>query len=100
MTQLDRAPYEARRRVIDVSGDGDNNSGRDVATARDEAIAKGVSINGLVILTETLPAGIRTTPTLRAVLPTTIATTSSAATARSSWSRRTSIPSATPSLKS
>jgi Protein of unknown function (DUF1194) len=53
MTQLDRAPYEARRRVIDVSGDGDNNGGRDVAAARDEAIAKGVTINGLVILTET-----------------------------------------------
>src|SRR5271157_2986674 len=52
MTQLNRAPYETRRRVIDVSGDGDNNSGRDVTTARDEAIAKGVTINGLVILTE------------------------------------------------
>ena len=35
------------------SGDGDNNSGRDVTAARDEAIAKGVTINGLVILTET-----------------------------------------------
>ena len=54
MTQLDRAPYEALRRVIDVSGDGDNNSGRDVTTARDEGIAKGVTINGLVILTEPL----------------------------------------------
>jgi len=53
MTQLDRAPYETRRRVIDVSGDGDNNSGRDVTAARDEALAKGVTINGLVILTET-----------------------------------------------
>jgi Protein of unknown function (DUF1194) len=53
MTQLDSAPYEARRRVIDISGDGDNNSGRDVTAARDEAIAKGVTINGLVILTET-----------------------------------------------
>ena len=52
MTQLDRAPYETRRRVIDVSGDGDNNSGRDVTAARDEAIANGVTINGLVILTE------------------------------------------------
>jgi hypothetical protein len=52
MTQLDRAPYETRRRVIDVSGDGDNNSGRDVTAARDEAIAKDVTINGLVILTE------------------------------------------------
>ena len=52
MTQLGRAPYETRRRVIDVSGDGDNNSGRDVTAARDEAIAKDVTINGLVILTE------------------------------------------------
>jgi hypothetical protein len=52
MTQLDVAPYDARRRVIDVSGDGDNNSGRDVTTARNEAIAKGVTINGLVLLTE------------------------------------------------
>ena len=52
MTQLDRAPYETRRRVIDVSGDGDNNSGRDVTAARNEAIANGVTINGLVILTE------------------------------------------------
>jgi hypothetical protein len=52
MTQLDRAPYQTSRRAIDVSGDGDNNSGRDVTAARDEAIAKGVTINGLVILTE------------------------------------------------
>ena len=53
MAQLERAPYQAYRRIIDVSGDGDNNSGRDVTMARDEAIAKGVTINGLVILTET-----------------------------------------------
>jgi hypothetical protein len=53
ITQFDRAPYEAHRRVIDVSGDGDNNAGRDVIAARDAAIAKGVTINGLVILTET-----------------------------------------------
>jgi hypothetical protein len=38
--------------VIDVSGDGDNNSGREPAAARDVAIAKGITINGLVILTE------------------------------------------------
>ena len=49
MTQLDRAPYQTSRRAIDVSGDGDNNSGRDVTAARDEAIAKDVTINGLVI---------------------------------------------------
>ena len=39
--------------MIDVSGDGDNNSGREPAAARDVAIAKGITINGLVILTET-----------------------------------------------
>ena len=52
MTQLDRAPYKGHRRVIDVSGDGDNNSGREPAAARDVAIAKGITINGLVIQTE------------------------------------------------
>jgi hypothetical protein len=62
MTQLDRAPYEGRRRVIDVSGDGDNNSGRDVAAARDEAIAKGITINGLVILTLTRSNSNHTDP--------------------------------------
>jgi hypothetical protein len=53
MAQLARAPFTAPRRTIDVSGDGTNNSGRDVAAARDEAIAKGVVINGLVILSDT-----------------------------------------------
>jgi hypothetical protein len=52
MAQLAQAPFEARRRTIDVSGDGTNNAGRDITTARDEAIAKGVTINGLVILTD------------------------------------------------
>ena len=52
MTQLERAPYESQRRIIDVSGDGTNNSGRDVISARDAALAKGVTINGLVILSE------------------------------------------------
>src|SRR5215469_11820361 len=52
MAQLERAPFDAARRTIDVSGDGTNNSGRDVTSARDEAVAKGVTINGLVILSE------------------------------------------------
>jgi hypothetical protein len=52
MQLLERAPYEAGRRTIDVSGDGTNNSGRDVTLARDEALAKGVTINGLVILSD------------------------------------------------
>jgi len=53
MGQLARAPYESARRTIDVSGDGTNNAGRDVTLARDEAVAQGVTINGLVILSET-----------------------------------------------
>jgi len=50
--QLERSPYEAPRRTIDVSGDGTNNAGREVRLARDEAVAKGIVINGLVILSE------------------------------------------------
>ncbi len=52
VAQLDRAPFEATRRTIDVSGDGTNNAGRDVRLARDETVAKGVVINGLVILSD------------------------------------------------
>lgn len=43
-------PYRATRRVIDISGDGSNNRGRSVNQARDEAVARGVGINGLPIL--------------------------------------------------
>ena len=50
---LDEAPFEATRRVIDVSGDGTNNSGRDVVESRQAALARGITINGIVILTET-----------------------------------------------
>jgi hypothetical protein len=53
MGQLAKAPFEAKRRTIDVSGDGTNNSGRDVREARDAALALGVTINGLVILSDT-----------------------------------------------
>jgi len=53
MGQLARAPYEPARRTIDISGDGTNNAGGDVTVARDKAIAQGVTINGLVILSET-----------------------------------------------
>jgi len=50
MQLLARSPFQSNRRVIDVSGDGTNNSGREVTAARDAAIAQGVTINGLVIL--------------------------------------------------
>jgi hypothetical protein len=52
MGQFDKAPYRAARHTIDVSGDGTNNAGRDVANLRDEAVAKGITINGLVILSD------------------------------------------------
>ncbi len=42
----------AVRRVIDVSGDGTNNSDRPVTDARDEAVANGITINGLAIINE------------------------------------------------
>ncbi len=41
--------FEAPRSVIDISGDGPNNSGRLVTLARQEAIAAGFTINGLPI---------------------------------------------------
>src|SRR5437763_11351868 len=44
------APAAADKRIIDVSGDGTNNSGRPVTEARDQAVASGVTINGLAII--------------------------------------------------
>jgi hypothetical protein len=52
MDQFTHAPFASARRIIDISGDGTNNAGRDVSAARDDALAKGVTINGLVILSE------------------------------------------------
>jgi len=52
MGHLHKSPFQGPRRVIDVSGDGTNNSGRPVTMARDAAVAQGVTINGLVILSE------------------------------------------------
>jgi len=49
--QLERAPFSSGRRVIDISSDGNNNSGRPVTAARDEALDKSITINALVILT-------------------------------------------------
>jgi hypothetical protein len=52
VAQLAAGGIAAPRRVIDVSGDGTNNSGRQVRAARDEATAKGITINGLAIINE------------------------------------------------
>lgn len=38
------------KRVIDISGDGSNNRGRNVTEARDDAVRTGIIINGLPIL--------------------------------------------------
>jgi hypothetical protein len=46
---LQDAPWSAARRVIDISGDGPNNDGLPVEVARDAAVARGVTINGLAI---------------------------------------------------
>jgi hypothetical protein len=50
--QIAKAPFEADRLAIDVSGDGTNNAGRDVQLARDAAVRRGIVINGLAILTD------------------------------------------------
>jgi hypothetical protein len=50
MPLFDEDPYHGIRRVIDISGDGPNNNGSPVTLARDEALAKGIVINGLPIM--------------------------------------------------
>jgi Protein of unknown function (DUF1194) len=47
---FETSALEATRKVIDVSGDGANNQGRPVVQAREEAIARGITINGLPIM--------------------------------------------------
>lgn len=50
MRMFENNGFHGFRRVIDVSGDGTNNSGRPVPEARDEALRQGVTINGLPLL--------------------------------------------------
>lgn len=47
-----RNGFEGTRKVIDISGDGPNNSGGPVTLARDRAAAQGVVINGLPIIND------------------------------------------------
>lgn len=42
--------FRGARRVVDISGDGPNNSGEPVTPARDRAIRAGITINGLPII--------------------------------------------------
>jgi hypothetical protein len=48
--RLNQAPFASADRIIDISGDGDNNAGRSVANARDDAVHLAITINGLVII--------------------------------------------------
>ncbi|MEQ8697429.1 MAG: DUF1194 domain-containing protein [Bauldia litoralis] len=52
MERLKASPHKGERRVIDISGDGPNNSGRPVREARDQAVKAGVTINGLPIVND------------------------------------------------
>ena len=47
---FDASGYDGIRRVIDVSGDGANNSGPLVAEVRDDVVNAGITINGLPIM--------------------------------------------------
>ena len=49
---FDNNGFEGTRRVIDISGDGRNNRGRPAEDARDDAVRKGIVINGLPILND------------------------------------------------
>lgn len=58
--------FEGARKVVDISGDGVNNSGRPVAEAREEALAQGIVLNGLAVL-DRQPAPFATTSGLPAL---------------------------------
>lgn len=49
---FDSNGFAGWRQVIDVSGDGPNNHGRPVESARDAALARGIVINGLPLMTD------------------------------------------------
>ena len=50
VAQFARSGHSSARRTIDVSGDGTNTNGKPPAIARDQALAQGIVINALAIL--------------------------------------------------
>ena len=50
--QFERNGFEGRRKVIDISGDGRTNQGGHPSPIRDQAVARGITVNGLAILNE------------------------------------------------
>src|SRR5215471_21088065 len=55
LRMLEKGPYHAVKRVIDVSGDGANNAGGPVLEARNEVLSKGITINALPIIDDSTP---------------------------------------------
>jgi hypothetical protein len=52
MKRFEASPFRSNRRVIDISGDGRNNNGRDLGEVRREALERGIIINGLPIVND------------------------------------------------
>jgi Protein of unknown function (DUF1194) len=52
---LAESGFAATRRIIDVCGDGNNNAGLPMETARAEALKAGISVNGLAIIHDNPP---------------------------------------------
>lgn len=53
--QLTALPFQADRLVVDVSGDGIENTGGDVLAAREALVLAGATVNGIAILGEQPP---------------------------------------------
>ena len=62
--RFDANNFDGTRRIIDISGDGANNYGKIVSEARDIAVAAGITINGLPILSDPGQSFYPTTPHL------------------------------------
>lgn len=52
IVRFSKNPHKGTRRVVDISGDGRNNSGGPVAPSRAAVLAKGITINGLPIIND------------------------------------------------
>ncbi|MBR0858544.1 DUF1194 domain-containing protein [Bradyrhizobium liaoningense] len=57
MPLFEQNPYRGSRQIIDISGDGPNNVGDPVATARDTALQNGIVITGLPVMINATPNG-------------------------------------------
>jgi hypothetical protein len=62
---IDTNEFRAKRRVIDMSGDGPNNYGAPAPVARDAAIREGITIDGLPVMLEN-PSSAPTIPDIDA----------------------------------